>query len=144
MTEFEVKRIKQALSVLKEQKLKTYENQVSRCDNPKQLTRETKKYIGVLNEVEELFKNYGLLTVSAPQTAEQLNNPEEEHLYRFNVEYKAYSQEECGDWDYSVVRTKTGRTPDEAKKFLESHLQFEYCNDKTFRDLKIELIDQYY
>lgn len=144
MTEFEVGRIKQAFSVLKEQKLKVYEDQVGRCDNPKQLTREVKKYLSALNEVETLLKNYGLLTVSTPQTAEQLNNPEEEHLYRFSVEYKAYSQEECGDLVYSEIRTQTGHTQNEAKEYLESHLQFEYCNDKTFRDLKIEIIDQYY
>lgn len=35
MTEFEVERIKQALAILKEQKLKTYEDQVGGCDNPK-------------------------------------------------------------------------------------------------------------
>lgn len=143
MTEFEVERIKQAFSVLKEQKLKVYEYQVGRCDNQKQLTREVKKYLGTLSEVETLLKNYGLLTAAAPQTADQLNNPEEEHLYRFNVEYRAYSQEECGDWGYSEVRTQTGYTANEAKEYLESHLQFEHCNDKTFRDLKIELIDQY-
>ena len=41
MTEFEVERIKQAFSVLKEQKLKEYEYQVGRCDNTnrKQLER---------------------------------------------------------------------------------------------------------
>lgn len=144
MTEFEVERIKQAFSTLKEQKLKVYEDQVSRCDNPKQLTREVKKYLSALNEAETLLKNYRLLTAAAPQTAEQLNNPEEEHLYRFNVEYKAYSQEECSDWLCSEVRTQTGRTPEEAKENLESHIEFEYCNDKTFRDLKIELVDQFY
>lgn len=31
-----------------------------------------------------------------------------------------------------------------AKEYLESHLQFEYCNDKTFRDLQVDLIDQFY
>lgn len=144
MTEFEVERIKQALSILKEQRLKAYEYHVGRCDNPKQLAREVKKYICVLDEVETLFKNYGLLNASVPQTAEQLNNSKEEHLYRFNVKYKAYSQEECGDWTYSEIRTQTGYTSDEAKEYLESHLRFEYCNDKTFRDLQIELIDQFY
>lgn len=76
MTEFEVERIKQALAILKEQKLKTYEDQVGRCDNPKQLTREVKKYTSAINDVETLLKNYGLLTAGISQTAEQLNNPE--------------------------------------------------------------------
>lgn len=144
MTEFEVERIKQALAILKEQKLKTYEDQVGRCDNPKQLTREVKKYTSAINDVETLLKNYGLLTAGISQTAEQLNNPEKEHMYRFGVKYKAYAPEEYADWSYNEVRTQTGCTENEAKEYLESHLQFEYCNDKTFRDLKIELIDQYY
>ena len=144
MTKFEVERIKQALAVLKEQKLKTYKDQVGRCDNPKQLTKEVKKYISAINDVEALLKNYGLLTAGVSQTAERLNNPEIEHMYRFGVKYKAYAPEEYADWIYNEVRNQTGHTANEAKEYLESYLQFEYCNDKTFRDLQIELIDQFY
>ena len=62
----------------------------------------------------------------------------------FGVKYKAYAPEEYADWAYNEVRTQTGCTENEAKEYLEAHLQFEYCNDKTFRDLQIELIDQFY
>lgn len=144
MTEFEIKRIKQVFSVLKEQKLKEYENQIDRCDNPKYLAKETKKYLAVLNDTETLMKQYGLLRAVEPQTAEQLNDPEEEHLYRFNVKYKAYAPEEYSDWEFNEVRTQTSYTAKKAKEYLESHLQFEYCNDKTFRDLQVDLIDQFY
>ena len=144
MTEFEVERIKQVFSVLKEQKIKEYEDQVQRCDKPKVLTKSLNAYIATLNEVELLLNRYGLLSAGEPKTQEQLNDPEEEHLYRFNVKYKAYSPEEYSDWYFEKNMTRTGYTIKEAEEYLESHLKFKYCNDKTFRDLQIELIDQFY
>lgn len=144
MTEFEVERIKQVFSVLKEQKIKEYEDQVQRCDKSKVLTKSLNAYMSTLNEVESLLNRYGLLSAGKPRTQEQLDDPEEEHLYRFNVKYKACFPEEYSDRDFEKNMTQTGYTIEEAKEYLESHLQFKYCNDKTFRDLRIELIDQFY
>ena len=144
MTEFEVERIKQVFSVLKKQKLKEYEDQVQRCDKPQVLTRSLNTYMTTLNEVKSLLDRYGLLSAGEPRTQERLDDPEEEHMYRFSVKYKAYASEEYTDWAHNEVLTQTGHTLEEAKAYLESHLQFEYCNDKTFRDLRIELIDQFY
>lgn len=144
MTEFEVERIKQVFSVLKKQKLKEYEDQVQRCDKPQVLTRSLNTYMTTLNEVKSLLDRYGLLSAGEPKTQEQLDDPEKEHLYRFNVKYKAYSPEEYSDWDFEENMTQPGYTIKEAEEYLESHLQFKYCNDKTFRDLQIKLIDQFY
>lgn len=144
MTEFEVERIKQVFSVLKKQKLKEYEDQVQRCDKPQILTRSLNTYMATLNEVKSLLNRYGLLSAGEPRTQEQLDDPEREHMYRFNVKYKAYAPEEYSDWDFEENMIQTGYTAEEAKGYLEEHLRFEYCNDKTFRDLQLELIDQFY
>jgi hypothetical protein len=144
MTEFEVERIKQVFSVLKKQKLKEYEDQVQRCDKPQVLTRSLNTYMATLNEVKSLLNRYGLLSAGEPRTQEQLDDSEREHMYRFNVKYKAYAPEEYSDWDFEENMIQTGYTAEEAKGYLEEHLRFEYCNDKTFRDLQLELIDQFY
>lgn len=144
MTEFEVERIKQVFSVLKKQKIKEYEDQVQRCDKSKVLTKSLNAYMSTLNEVESLLNRYGLLSAGKPRTQEQLDDPEEEHLYRFNVKYKAYFPEEYSDWEYDKRCVQIGNTPEAARESLTSHIEFEYCNDKTFRNLQIKLIDQFY
>lgn len=144
MTEFEVKRIEQVFSVLEDLKIKEYKEKATNSENRKYYASEARRYLAVLNEVKSLLSRYGLLEAGRTITEEQLNDPTDKHMYRFRVQYKARSDEECGDWDFDERRLQEGCNVEDAKKYLESHLLFEHCTDKTFRDLKIELIDQFF
>ena len=144
MTEFEVQRINQAFNVLEDLAVERYDSIVNRCDNPKTALSRLRSYVSVLTEVKNLLNSYCLLTPGEPQTEEELKDPTKDHAYRFRVQYKAYAPEEYSDWEYDKRCVQIGNTPKAAKEFLTSHIEFEYCNDKSFRDLQIKLIDQFY
>lgn len=144
MTEFEVERIKQAFDVLEGLAVERYDSIVDRCDNPKAALSCLRSYVSVLTEVKNLLDSYCLLTPGEPQTEEGLKDPTKDHAYRFKVQYKACVPEEYSDWEYDKRCVQIGTTPESAKVSLASHIEFENCNDKTFRDLQIELIDQFY
>lgn len=144
MTEFEVQRINQVFDVLEDLAVERYDSIVDRCDNPKSTLSSLRSYVSVLTEVKNLLDSYRLLAPGEPQTEERLKNPTKDHAYRFRVQYKAYAPEEYSDWEYDKRCVQIGNTPEDARESLTSHIEFEYCNDKTFRDLQIKLIDQFY
>lgn len=146
MTQFEVDRMKAAFEYLEDQELYRLE-EIKHSDNPdavKRAQKRTENNVRLLDLVQRTLSEFGVFDVSDPVLSEKLfNDPENDsHVFRFRVQWSGFSESEGMDWDEEETAVQTGRNAEEAEHYLRSHYEFNHCADKTFRNLKLELLCQ--
>ena len=147
MTQFEADRMQDAFDFLLDKEEDSYKTLLT-SDDPKEVNKahdELGTYERLLWKVEETLRMFGVYEGNNPELREKVyNDPTfENHNYLFRVTFVGADEEEDGfTTEQREYLMQEGQTKELAAHYLETHIKFDHCNDKSFKDLKIEFMYQ--